>query len=151
MKGRRENAASIRRLERNWSRAWNSHNTRELTALLTRDADFVTVGGDWLRGRKEFQRYHALLHATIFKHSLFTVTGTTIRFLGSDLALTHVKWRLVGDFNTDGTPRKPRRGIFTQVLLRSNGRWCILASHNTNRRPPLGKSVVSRLRQRDWK
>jgi uncharacterized protein (TIGR02246 family) len=151
MKGRWEDAASIRRLERNWCKAWNRHNTRDLTALLAKDADFVTVGGDWLRGRKEFQRHHALFHATMFKHSRFTVTGTTIKFLGPDLALTHVQWRLVGDFDPDGTPRKPRRGIFTQVLLRSNGRWRILASHNTNQLPPIDSTFRRRLRHREWK
>jgi uncharacterized protein (TIGR02246 family) len=154
MTSRAEDAASIRRLEQSWCSAWNSHDMQALTNLLAIDVDFVTVGGDWLRGRKEFRRHHALLHATLFKHSTFTVTGSTIKFLGPDLALTHIKWTLVGDFDPDGTPRKPRRGIFTQVLVRLKGRWCILASHNTNWVPwttPRGKSIRSLLRPRDWK
>jgi uncharacterized protein (TIGR02246 family) len=151
MTSRAEDAASIRRLEQSWCNAWNSHNMRALANLLANDADFVTVGGTWLRGRKEFRQYTALYHATSFKHSTFTVTGTTIRFLGSELALTHVKWRMAGDFDPDGTPRKPRRGIFTRVLLKSEGRWRILASHNTNRVRPRGKPIRSLLQQRDWK
>jgi uncharacterized protein (TIGR02246 family) len=109
---------------------------RDLANLLANDADFVTVTRTWLRGRKEFRQHHALYHATLFKHSALTVTGTTIRFIGSDLALSHVKWRLTGEFDPAGTPMKPRRGIFTQVLRKSKARWCILAAHNTNRCAP---------------
>lgn len=151
MTSRAEDAAAIRRLEQSWCIAWNSHNMQALTNLLAEDADFVTVGGRWLRGRKEFRHHTALYHATSFKHSTFTVTGTTIKFLSPDLALTHVKWRMAGDFDPDGTPRKPRKGIFTQVLLRSKDRWCILASHNTNEMRLPGRSIRSLLRQRGWK
>jgi uncharacterized protein (TIGR02246 family) len=151
MMSRAEDAASIRHLEQSWCNAWNRHDMRALTDFLAEDGDFVTVGGTWLRGRREFKQHHALYHATAFKHSMLTVTGTTIRFLGSDLALTHVKWRMAGDFDPDGTPRKPRRGIFTQVLLKSKGRWCILASHNTNRVRARGKPIRSLLKQRDGK
>ena len=151
MPSRAEDASAIRRLEQSWCTSWNRHNVRALANLLAPDADFVTVGGSWLRGRKEFRQHHALYHSTLFKHTSFTVTGTTIRFLGSDLTLTHVKWRLSGESDLDGTPMKPRRGIFTQVLLRSNGRWYILASHNTNRVLPRGKPISSLLKQRKWK
>jgi uncharacterized protein (TIGR02246 family) len=151
MTSRAEDAATIRRLEQSWCTAWNGHNMRALANLLANDVDFVTVTGTWLRGRKEFRQHHALHHATLFKHSTLTVTGTTIRFVGSDLALTHVKWRLAGEFDPDGTPIKPRRGIFTQVLLKSKGRWCILASHNTNRVRPGGKPISSLSKQHAWR
>ncbi len=151
MSSRAEDAAAIRRLEERWCRAWNSHDMRALTILLAKDSDFVTVGGRWLRGRKEFRQHTALYHDTSFRRSKFTVTGTTIKFLGSELALTHVKWRLTGDFDPDGTPRKPRRGIFTQVLRREKGRWYILASHNTNELRPSSESIRTLLRQRTWK
>lgn len=146
-----EDAASIRHLEQSWCQAWNRHDVRALADLLTMDADFVTVGGDWLRGRTEFRKHHALYHATSFKHSTFTVKGTSIKFLHPDLALTHVTWRMVGDFDPDGTPRKPRRGIFTQVLFRSQGRWRIMASHNTNKMRPGGVPIRGLLLKRKWR
>jgi uncharacterized protein (TIGR02246 family) len=151
MTSRAEDAAAIRRLEQSWCTAWNGHNMRALANLLADDADFVTVTGTWLRGRKEFRQHHALYHATLFKRSTLTATGTTIRFVGSDLALTHVKWRLTGEIDLDGTPMKPRRGIFTQALVKSKGRWWILASHNTNRQRPRGTPVSRLLKPRKWK
>ncbi len=146
-----EDISAIRNLERAWCDAWNTHNMKALANLLLRDADFVIVGGTWLRGRKEFREHHALYHATSFKRSTFTVTRTSVRFLSHDLALTHVKWRIKGDFGPDGTPRKPRTGILTQVLQRkSQGRWHILASQNTNDAKPFGKPVKELLRSRRW-
>lgn len=151
MTRRNGEAAAIHRLEQRWFRAWNQHDMPALANLLARDADFVTVTGSWLRGRKEFRQHHALYHATLFKHSTLTGTGTTIRFVSSDVALTHVKWRLTGEFDPDGMPMKPRSGIFTQVLLKSKGRWWILASHNSNHVRPRGKPTSRRMKQRGWK
>lgn len=149
---RAEDVAAIRHLERSWCEAWNSHNMQALTDLLTEDADFVTVDGTWLRGRKEFKEHHALYHATSFKHSIFTVTGTRIKFIHPDSALAHVKWRITGDFDPDGTPRKGRSGIFTQVLIKSQrSGWRILASQNANMGNMSSKKVRSLLLQRDWK
>ena len=145
-----EDVVAIRELEKGWCNAWNTHNMKALANLLLPDADFVTVGGTWLRGRREFSEYHAILHSTLFKHSTFKVTNTTVRLLHPDLALTHVKWRIKGDFDPDGTPRKPRAGIFTQVLLKTKGRWLILASQNTNETKSSGKALRELLRSRTW-
>jgi uncharacterized protein (TIGR02246 family) len=142
--------SAIKRLEKAWCDGWNTHNMKALTDLLLPGADFVTVGGTWLRGRKEFREHTALYHATSFKHSKFTVRSTHIKFLSPDLALTHVRWRMKGDFDPDGTPRKPRTGIFTQLLQLSHGRWRILASHNGNDRGLAGKPLKELLRSRRW-
>lgn|SRR5487761_236516 len=147
--GRAEDVASIRRLEKSWCEGWNNHDMRLLTNLLTRDVDFVTVGGRWLRGRKEFKEHTGLYHSTSFKHSVFNVTATTIKFISPNMALAHVKWRMSGDFDPDGTARKPRNGIFTQVLLKTSNRWQILASHNTNMTVSY-KKVRRQLMQHDW-
>ena len=148
--GRAKDIASIRQLEKDWCEGWNKHDMRLLTNLLTKDVDFVTVGGRWLRGRKEFKEHTGTYHDTSFKHSVFDVTATTIKFINPNLALAHVKWRLSGDFDPDGTPRKPRKGIFTQVLLKTSNRWQILASHNTNMAVSF-KKVRRQLSQHHWK
>ena len=148
--GRAKDIAPIRQLEKSWCESWNKHDMKLLTDLLTKDVDFVTVGGRWLRGRKEFKEHTGMYHATSFKHSVFNVTATTIKFINPNLALVHAKWRMSGDFDPDGTPRKPRKGIFTQVLLKTSNQWQILASHNTNMAVSI-KTVRRQLLQRHWK
>lgn len=140
---RRDDATAVRGLEKAWCEAWNDHDVRALADLLLPDADFVTVSGKWLHGKKEFFEHTKRLHDTQFKDSVHSVSRTEVRFLGSGLAVAHVRWGLKGDTDPDGTPREPRTGIFTQVLRKKAGRWLILASQNTNDRilPGMGKRL----------
>jgi uncharacterized protein (TIGR02246 family) len=129
---KRSDVSAIRGVQRAWCGAWNAHDMKALTDLLLPDADFVTVSGRWLHGREEFYDHTRRLHETQFKNSIHTVARTEVRFLSPDLVIAHVRWGLRGDTDPDGTPRKPRTGIFTQVLRKSAGKWLILASQNTN-------------------
>jgi hypothetical protein len=85
-----------------------------------------------------------------FKHSTFAVKRTAIKFIRPDLAVTHVRWRIKGDFDPDGSLRKPRTGIITRVLQRSGRRWRILASQNTNDAKSSGKGLTELLKGRQW-
>jgi len=71
------------------------------------------------------------MHATQMRASIWTTVGTTMRMLDDGHALQHVEWRIEGDCDPDGTPRSPRRGIFTWLLHLRCGPL-ILAGHNTN-------------------
>ena len=127
-----EDEAAIRRVEAKWQEGWNAHDMKALTALLADDVDFVTVAGNWLIGKADFERHHAERHAMQFKESVWTTNDVKVAFLKPDIALAHVKWSLRGDKNPDGTPRPPRTGIFTQVIVKQDGRWLIRASQNVN-------------------
>ena len=140
---RASDVSAIHGIERAWCEAWNAHDVKALTALLLPDVDFVTVTGKWLHGREEFFDHTKRLHETQFRNSIHSIARTDIRFLSPGLAVAHVRWGLKGDTDPDGTPRKPRTGIFTQVLRKSAGKWLILASQNTNDRilPGMGKRL----------
>jgi len=114
-----------------WQGAWNLHDADALAALVTPDVEFVTVAGLWLRGRQDFLVHHRLMHATQMRESTWTNIGATRRMLGGGHGLQHVEWRIEGDVDPDGTPRPPRRGIFTWVL-QLHPSPLILAGHNTN-------------------
>jgi uncharacterized protein (TIGR02246 family) len=115
-----------------WEAAWNKHDAKMGSALFADDADFINVNASFWKGRPEIEEAHAKLFATIFKDSTFKAIDTSVRFVTQDVALAHVKWEISGDKNPDGTPRQPRQGIFTQVLVKKDGRWLINAWHNTN-------------------
>ncbi len=151
MKGRSEDLSAILDLERRLSRAWNTHDMGALANLLALDADFVTVGGTWLRGRKEFKSHHVTLHETMFKRSSLRVRSTEVKFISTDIAVAHVRWRIEGDSDPDGTPRKPRTGIFTQVLMKKQGKWKIIASQNTNEAKVTGRALTATLKHRKWR
>ncbi len=104
-----------------------------LSDTVTEDVDFITVGGNWLRGRAACKAHHDARHATNFRNSTFVNRTVRVQRLREEVALMHVEWTISGDENQDGTPRPPSRGgIFTWVLPQSNGRWGIRVAQNTN-------------------
>jgi len=118
-----------------WQRAWNEHDMQRAGELLAPDADFVNVGGRWLRGRSEFIDYHVRLHEMQMRNSTWSNLALTVRELSADVALAHLEWRIEGDRDPDGRSREPRRGVFTWVLAMDGNAGLIAAAHNTNRTP----------------
>ena len=127
--------AAIRRVVAGLEEAWNRHDMKAWANLFTEDADFVNVTGRWWKGRAEIQRQHVDAHAVMFRDSTLKIDEVAIRFLKPDVALVHVRWNTVGDKTADGSPRPPRTGIFTQVLVEQKGRWLVAGSQNTNAQP----------------
>jgi hypothetical protein len=64
-----------------------------------------------------------------------TVKSVEVAFLKPDVALAHVAWGMSGDLDEDGTPRPPREGLFTWVIVKEGTAWKIRASQNTNQTP----------------
>ena len=123
--------AKIRMIAANWERAWNTHNMKTLADLFTDDADFVNVGAKHWKGRKEIEAQHTARLGQ-FLESVWATKGVTVQYLQPDIALVHVEWELSGDKDPDGTPRKPRGGVFTWVVVRRQKVWLIRAAQNTN-------------------
>ena len=119
-------------IQARWDDAWNRHDIKALSALVADDVRFVNVAGDVLNGRDEFEKLQTRTHATQFKDSVRTVTGTDIKFLSADIAVAYVRWGMRGDKDADGTPRPPRNGVMMQVLVKRGGAWTIVAVQNTN-------------------
>jgi uncharacterized protein (TIGR02246 family) len=111
----------IKRIQARWDDAWNRHDIKALSALVAEDVRFVNVAGNVLNGREEFEKLQARTHATQFKDSVRTVTGTDIKFVTADIAVAHVRWGMIGDKDADGTPRQPRNGVMMQVLVKRSG------------------------------
>ena len=113
---------------------------KAMASLFTADADFVNVAGHHWKGRKEIEAEH-LERLPQFKESVWTNTGVEIQYLRPDIALSHVKWAMHGDTDPDGTPRTPREGIFTWLIIRQGGHWFIRSAQNTNLNNP---AIVSK-------
>ncbi len=116
-----------------WVDAWNRHDMNALAELAAEDVDFITVGGNWLRGRGAFKAHHAERHVTNFRDSTFAIRVLQIQRLRQDFVLMHIETTIRGDRNQDGTLRPPSRStIMTWMLTESGGRWRIRVAQNTN-------------------
>jgi uncharacterized protein (TIGR02246 family) len=111
---------------------WNRHDMHAFAQLFDQDADFVNVIGAWWKGRSEIRQAHEDSHATMFKDSTVSVLETSVRFLKPDVAVARTLWELVGMIAPQGDVVAPRNGIWTNVLVKDDGRWAIVASQNTD-------------------
>ena len=133
-KGNAKDQEAIKNIALKWQDAWNQHDMKALAALVAEDIDLITVGGTWLKSRKEFEENHAKSHETMFKESVLTMKNTEVKFIKSDVAVAHVEWSVIGVKDPDGTPRQQQQGIFTWVVEKRKGKWLIIAAQNTFQR-----------------
>ncbi len=128
----RADQAAVRNVPQAFAAAWAKHDGHQLAKTMSEDVDFVNVGGDWLRGRADFELYHTRLLSGRFRESMITPLEIAVRFLRPNLAVLHWSWRIQGDRNEDLTPRKPRFGIFTMIVEKRNREWLVVVAQNSN-------------------
>jgi len=124
--------AALQALPATFQRCWNTHNMDSMGTMLTDDVDFINVAGTWLRGKTATVNDHKDSHSMMFKNSVLNTDSVNIRYVKPDLAIIHFAWGLKGDLDPNGTPRKPRHGIFTWVAIRQKGHWLLISSSNVN-------------------
>ena len=62
-------------------------------------------------------------------------------------------WGLKGDKDPDGTPREPRAGLFTWLVVKDGRNWLIRAAQNTNLSnlpPPAAAKREHPIQPRSW-
>jgi uncharacterized protein (TIGR02246 family) len=92
-----------------------------LGRMRTGDSDFVTVTGEHSKGREASTAQLAQQRRTQFRDRTWTNAQVSVQFLRPDIALAHIEWAIKGDRDPDDTPRPPREGIFTWVVLKEGG------------------------------
>jgi uncharacterized protein (TIGR02246 family) len=125
---------AVRKLAREYETGWNKHDMKLLGHMRTDDVDFVVVTGEHERVREASIARLAELHRTQFRDSTWTNEHVTVQFLRPDVALVHIERAIQRDRDPDDTPRSPRRGIFTWVVVKQGEEWKLRAAHNTNKR-----------------
>ena len=128
----RKDLNALNALAGKWQNYWNSHKMDSMGTLLRNDVDFVTVAGRWLKGKAEAIEHHKERHQIVFKKSAWQTDSVAIKYVKPNLAIMHIGWGMSGDVDPDGTPRKPRHGIFSWVVIKQNNQWLLLSVHNVN-------------------
>lgn len=122
----------IRGIEAQWQNAWNHHDIAAMIRLGAPDADWVNLAGQWFEGSDAFAKSLESLHSGKVKESVWRTEQVRVRFLSRSIAVVHVYFSTSGERNPDGSTRPPRRGIFTRVEVKRDGRWVIIASQATS-------------------
>jgi uncharacterized protein (TIGR02246 family) len=127
--------AALNAIPREFGVAWARGDGEALGMLMAPEIDFVTVGGSWLHGRRDFTLYHQRLFDGRFRGSTITPLEIDVRPVRHDLMFVRWTWRIEGDRNFDGAARPPRAGLMSMLVEKRDDRWLVIASQNTNGGP----------------
>jgi uncharacterized protein (TIGR02246 family) len=126
--------SAIQKVIQDYTDSWNLHGGKGFADGFTEDADFVNIFGGKFSGKAEIENRHIKIIQTIFKDSKFEILSTQLREVQPGVVTALVDWQLKG-FRTPGSdmslPGETRKGVFTQVFIRSGDAWKIAASQNT--------------------
>lgn len=140
---RRADEAAIVALAQVWQDAWNRHDADGLASIMDPALVFVSVLGPdtpgfGRGGREAFKAGHAVILKTAFADSIWsTEEAKVVRWLRPDIAVAHVVWRTTGDRVRHVRHGTPRRGLFTWVVEKQDGKWTVVASQNSEALAPL--------------
>lgn len=119
-------------IPRLFQEAWNLRDASALAGLFADDADFVNVVGLWWRNRADIEQAHAYGLSTFFKQSNLSARKIEVRLLGGSVAIVHVRWRLTGQLDKDGTLLDDRYTVMAFVAELRGDAWIVVAAHNTD-------------------
>lgn len=128
-------------IPRLFAEAWNARSAKALAHLFAEDADFVNVVGLWWHNRDDIERGHDYGLRTFFKESTISARRVEIKKLGEEVAIVHVRWKLVGQIGKVGDTLEDRFTIMTFVAQRLDDGWIVAAAHNTDIIP--GKETLA--------
>jgi hypothetical protein len=69
----------LRGLPQRFQVGFNRHDAHQLAQMMAEDVEFVTVGLTWLRGRADFEKYHARLLTGRFSIPICNLFGPRLR------------------------------------------------------------------------
>jgi uncharacterized protein (TIGR02246 family) len=130
----RKDEQAIRDLAAQWQQDWTRDDTKALAGLLSVDADYVTVDGNWLRDRAEFEDWRAHIQPQVFKQGTWTNSALTFRFLQPDIVILHLSWTISAGHPQIVAPAESRSGISTWMLVKLASGWKIRAAQDTETR-----------------
>ena len=95
------------------------------------DGDFTNVGGLTRHGRKQIEERFAMRFNSSLKSAHRTASVRHIRFIEPDVAAVDADWELIGSKAADGSENPVRKGIFTWVMIKQDGRWMFADYHES--------------------
>jgi uncharacterized protein (TIGR02246 family) len=126
--------------------AWNASDSTAFAAEMADDVAFINVLGERHTGRETVARGHRHIFDTIYKGSRVRYTVDAVRFIRPDVALAFLHAKLISRLPPNAIASAARQSQIdgdmhesearpTMVLAKDDGRWRIVAFHNTSVAP----------------
>ncbi len=120
--------AAIRSIVQQMMNGWNAYNADEFAAPFSEDADYIVVNGRHVKGRAAIRDGHEEIFNSLYSNSHNEYSVEQVRLLQEDIALAHVRARLVYYWEEKERVGHARIGL---VLLKDAGNWQVAAFQNT--------------------
>jgi uncharacterized protein (TIGR02246 family) len=124
-------SAAIRKVIDDFVGAFNRHDAHGWAMPFGEDGDFTNVSGLTLRGQNKVEERFKGLFAGPLKDAHRTATVRHLRLVRPDVAAVDAEWALVGSRAADGSENPVRKGIFTWVMVKQEGRWMFADFHES--------------------
>ncbi len=124
-------SAAIHKVIDDFVGAFNRHDAHGWAMPFGEDGDFTNVSGLTIRGQDKVEERFKGLFAGALKDAHRTATVRHLRFVRPDVAAVDAEWALVGSRASDGSENPVRKGIFTWVMVKQNGRWMFADFHES--------------------
>lgn len=122
---------AIRDVINQTSAAWNAKDAQAFAEPYSEDADAVNSRGEKVQGKKALEKTLVdRFKSAAFRDSQFKRAIVSIRFLSGTCALVDSTWALSGVRNVNGEEMPVKEGTTTLILMKRDGKWCIVATRS---------------------
>lgn len=115
--------ASVQKVLDDFVDSFNRHDAHGWAMPFLEDGEFTNVTGLTRHGRAEVEERFKGLFAGSLKNSHRVFTMRHIRFVKPDVVFADADWALTGSLAQDGSVNPVRKGIFTWVMVKTDGQW----------------------------
>src|SRR5438128_13673 len=126
-----DDESAVRNVLAEYAVSWNRHDMAAFGRLFTENCDYVNIAGVHWKGVQEIVQRQAELFQNRLKTAVRNLTGAEVRFPTPDVALVHATWDVTGSSRPTGEAVPVLKEITTMVMVKTNGKWLIMAFQNT--------------------
>ena len=120
--------AEIRKVYATWVEAWNRHDVPAMSAIWALDGDMLEPDGRHADKRSGVAKLFEEEHTSVFKTARMKLAIDSVWFIKDDVALADGTYELDGVRGPEGKDLPTRKGHFSTVWLRENGKWWVTAN-----------------------
>ena len=127
----------VQNLVDNFRDAFNSHDPKMLSSLLTEDGEWTDVIGYTMIGRNEIEHQHVYPFTTVLKEAKLDVKSYRRKWITDEIVSVDIKWESSGHRTPEGKPISTTRYGLINLIAKKikegvDTRLKIIIAHNND-------------------
>jgi uncharacterized protein (TIGR02246 family) len=118
----------IRNMVTDAIRRFNAGDLSAIREFWDEDADYVSVGGQVIRGRDALEGFVAQMLKASDTRPTETATIEQVRFIASNVAIVDGSWTITGARDASGNELPPLQGRGVEIVRKQHDQWRFVAT-----------------------